>query len=218
MAQAETDDGKLSVFVDLDETLVYQCAFEQHPMKEELEEKGIDHYKLSRLTANQINEILPDGCKVFHGAGRLVAVRRRPYAKEFLGKLREMVGKLCCLTMGRTIHQRRVLEAAGLSQEFEVLVGREKYGALIPQKGRNWLLLDDLDPKDPTCTAKLNGLGVLSSRALRVMDMQTEEEIAGIRNRVIIVPAYNGKGDDDGLVRIWPEVEGKIRTFGRLMN
>lgn len=212
MAQSE-ERSRLSVFVDLDETLVFQSSFEFHPARKELEEAGVSPYKLSTISANQLNEVLPEGSRAINSAGRIVVVTRRPGAVEFLQKVKALVGQICCLTMGRTSHQRRVLEAADLAGLFEVVVGRDKYSALVPQHDKNWMLIDDLDPKDPSCTAKLHGLGVVSDRALRVQDMRSDEELERARERVVIVPPFNGKKGDDGLARVWPEVDSKIRTL-----
>jgi phosphoglycolate phosphatase-like HAD superfamily hydrolase len=213
MAQAE---GPLSVFVDLDNTIVYQSQWSNHPAKRELEDMGASPYTLSALQTNQINERLPEDTRVYNAGGLIIAVRRRPHAEEFLQKLRGLVGTLCCLTMGKTEHQTKILKISKLDRYFDVIVGRDKYQNLVSQQGKNWLLIDDLDPRDPSCMTKLNGLDVVSDRALRVMDMRSDEEIAQVADRVFIVPAYDGQKEDNGLLRIWSEVEGKIRTLGRL--
>lgn len=135
---------------------------------------------------------------------------------EFLSKLKAMVGALCLLTHGRTAHQTKVLKLSGLAPFFNVVVGRDKYRDLVPQKGKNWILLDDLDPRDPTCMSKLNGLGVISNRSLKVFDSIAEREVSEARERVVIVPAYEGEKENEGLPWVWPEVERKIRTLGRL--
>jgi len=208
--------GKLSVFVDLDNTIVYQSNWPDHPARKELEEQGASPYTLSALQPKQINERLPEGTRAFNSNGLIIAVRRRPHAHEFLGKLKALVGSLCLLTHGRTAHQTKVLELSGLAPFFSVIVGRDRYKDLVPQKDKNWLLLDDLDPRDPTCMSKLNGLGVLSNRALKVFDPFSDAEVAEASKRVVIVPAYNGEMENEGLLWVWPEVERKIRTLGRL--
>jgi phosphoglycolate phosphatase-like HAD superfamily hydrolase len=212
----DASDGKLSVFVDLDNTIVYQSHWPDHPAKKELEEQGGSPYTLSALQPNQLNERLPEGTRAFNSNGLIIAVRRRPHAQEFLGKLKALVGSLCLLTHGRTAHQTKVLELSGLDSYFSVVVGRDRYKDIVPQKDKNWLLLDDLDPRDPTCMSKLNGLGVISNRALKVFDSASEQEVSEARERVVIMPAYDGEMENDGLLRVWPEVERKIRTFGRL--
>jgi phosphoglycolate phosphatase-like HAD superfamily hydrolase len=211
-------NDKLSVFVDLDNTIVYQSPFVEHPVKEELEKAGADPYKLSVISVNQLNKILPDDTRAINAFSQVIVVRRRPHAEEFLTRLKALVGPICCLTMGTTGHQKRVLEASGLAGHFEILIGRDKYNTLVPQKGKNWMLIDDLTPHDQTCATKLNGLGVVSERSLRVLDITAEEELAAAKERMITVPSYEGQKEDDGLLRVWNEVEAKIRTLGRLIG
>lgn len=207
---------KLSVFVDLDNTLVYQSHWPEHPAKKELEAQGASPYTLSALQPKQLNERLPEGTVAFNGGGLVIVVRRRPHAQEFLRRLKAMVGSLCLLTHGKTSHQTKVLELSGLAPFFNVIVGRDKYKDLVPQKGKNWLLLDDLDPRDPTCMSKLNGLGVISNRSLKVFDRVSEQEVSEASERVVIIPAYEGEKENDGLLRVWPEVERNIRTLRRV--
>lgn len=212
----EAHDGRLSVFVDLDNTIVYQSDWSNHPAKRELEASGASPYTLSALQPKQLNQRLPEGTRAFNSGGLIIVVRRRPHAEEFLGRLKSLVGPLCLLTHGKTSHQTKVLKMAQLDSFFNVVVGRDRYQDLVPQDGKNWLLLDDLDPRDPTCRSKLNGLGVLDDRAVEVFDDSTEKMAMRAGQRVVIVPPYDGQKEDDGLLRVWPEVEGKIRTLGRL--
>jgi len=209
----------LSVFVDLDNTLVFQSLWINHPARRELERQGHSPYKLSSLSPNRINALLPEGTRVFNSKGFVVAVRRRPHARAFLEALQGLVGPLCCLTMGRTAHQQKVLHHAGLNGHFAEVVGRDRFQDLVDQKGKDWLLIDDLPVQDPNLVKKLYALGIVSNKNLTVFDPKgppDDPELDAASQRLVVVPSYDGEIEDDGLNRVMREVEDKIRTLGRV--
>lgn len=153
-----------TIFVDLDETVLYQRALSMHPAFDELMHKRntmLGLVTLDNAPLQAMLDALGKGDKIIQSGKHRFIARPRPGAFEFLAELRKMAG-VQALTMGITWHQNLVLAALGMDRCFDAVYGRDEF-LNVPPQGK-CILVDNMPYDDDFSIEKMVSIGILARR------------------------------------------------------
>jgi len=137
------------IFLDLDETLIstQKVSFNEK-YEEEMEKLGG-----VRIEESYISFL-------------------RPHAIDFVSNLKS-VAKVCIMTAGGSVFQRKVIKALNIPIDENDVFGRRDYQFLAPEmnklpKSKKLILVDDLDPSAGNTMEKLYALGINEDKHVKV--------------------------------------------------
>lgn len=190
-----------SIFLDLDNTLVYQVPWVQSTQFETLAKES-PKSGLSKKGLEEVKKLLkePDVCVMLGSI--VMVVTPRPGVYEFLKELRARTENLYIMTKGTVNHQSNVIQAAKLTDYFSGIFGRNS--KLHPNMPLS-VLVDNNSPRDKTTVWKMSLLGMINSERPGTMEYS---EL--VKAKYVQVSSFQNKSNDDPITAYLDEVLAKF--------
>lgn len=186
-------------YVDIDETILHTDPwFVSRAVREFLLENNVTaRSQMLNMGANDFQKLVcKEGDVAFEFHKRVFISRLRPGAREFLAKLREN-GRVIALTHALVKFQKTVLEAHGLTGEFEGIYGREDMGDA--PKSKNSVLIDDAGSGVAGLAMKFHAMGVLREMSQEELAKPIPELAEVAKKHLAKIPAFEGNPADSFL-------------------